>query len=892
MKPNFRTWLDVDRYLRKITKNYSVLPAQITGIDCYADAAEVRIGSEGDIQPAKNWIKENFENVVNDDIDAFILEIGEAEYVIDFVANCQALENQNAYPLWSELAFFESSVNYVKPKNFAKKPKVVAFHSFKGGVGRTTALITYVSAILNSDLTSKVLVVDADLEAPGITWWLDSSNKPSVSFVGFMEALHYPPMDTETSLTFFADELKKSSININGKNELFILPSAHSAEELMHATVLPEHIARNQENPWLLSDYIYKLGEKLEANYIFIDLRAGLSELSSPFLFDRRIDRFLVTTVAHQSITGMEVILSKIAAMQLSDGQDDQNIAPTLIISLLTDLLRKSDDFANAIERLNSAYPIINEDSISPNLPFLEVGFDADLMSLTNLKSVLETVKKGSLYPLASDWAADYSASLNSLFETPKPAAQLTSRDDEFRRLLDTCQKFQFAEKGEADAMLVTEPLRNLGKHYSKELPNVISIGAKGSGKTFNMLQLCQQKVWGTFLTKVGASISNADTDSACIFPVLISRNLEKQASEMILGARENCWSEFGINGKQFSDADLRTTIDKALAEDTTWLDFWQKIILQSFGLEGDSIESLNDFLNTKNKKLILLFDGIEDIFMNPETESHKKAINGIFDLCNRISEFRSSNIGIVSFVRADYVRSVISQNAAQFENRYAPFRLEWTPEAFLRLVYWISASADVIDAERGEAELLSLSQLLEKLDKLWGKKLGINSSKEAYSARWIFAALCDLKGRLQARDVIRFLKICATQMLSSKFSVRQERLLAPEAIRKSLPLCSREKVEEAQEEMLGLKQWIADLALIASDDKRIPFDPRTLQMTPTLIDSLESLGVIYEDRELNSSARYYIPEIYRFGLGFQVTGGARPKVLALLQRNLGGIPF
>lgn len=55
--------------------------------------------------------------------------------------------------------------------------------------------------------------------------------------------------------------------------------------------------------------------------------------------------------------------------------------------------------------------------------------------------------------------------------------------------------------------------------------------------------------------------------------------------------------------------------------------------------------------------------------------------------------------------------------------------------------------------------------EIVEKyLIKLWGLKLGRNSSNEAYASRWILAALSDFNGQLQARDIIRFLKYASKQ--------------------------------------------------------------------------------------------------------------------------------
>ena len=63
-----------------------------------------------------------------------------------------------------------------------------------------------------------------------------------------------------------------------------------------------------------------------------------------------------------------------------------------------------------------------------------------------------------------------------------------------------------------------------------------------------------------------------------------------------------------------------------------------------------------------------------------------------------------------------------------------------------------------MIGAEKDSIYSLSKENLIDELEKLWGKTLGIDKSKEAYTASWVFAALTDFNGRLQARDIVRLL--------------------------------------------------------------------------------------------------------------------------------------
>ena len=53
-----------------------------------------------------------------------------------------------------------------------KTPLVVAFYSFRGGVGRSTAL-GLVAGILATEKKRRVVILDFDLEAPGISILLE-----------------------------------------------------------------------------------------------------------------------------------------------------------------------------------------------------------------------------------------------------------------------------------------------------------------------------------------------------------------------------------------------------------------------------------------------------------------------------------------------------------------------------------------------------------------------------------------------------------------------------------------------------------------------------------------------------------------------------------------------
>lgn len=887
------TWLDVERRFKLATANFQKFEASVTAIRCYADGAEIEV--VGDVSAVKLWLRSIFPRSLSDDASSVVLEIGQKAYPIDFVvvtvktevASCQ-------YPLWRDQAYLDSEQSQQGryPPAWGAGPAVVAFHSFKGGVGRTTSLMTYAAARLDAakDRPIRILLIDADLEAPGITFWLDEVNKPSVSFVHFLEAVHFPPVDVETSLNYFAAELRKTSLNVGGANrEIFILPAALRLAEIMDMPVKPEHIASNPGNPWLLSDHLRSLGGKLQADIVFVDLRAGLSELVSPLLFDPRVEHFFVTTVAPQSVAGMSEILGRINSFQNLLPEERRGMAkPTLILSLLTPQLKQLPDYTLAIQKLSEAMPAEVEDVVSSGVEWIESDFEQALMSIGSVRQSLELLRKSSLYSSALDWAVNRYAEHEIRGEVP--ATDRQQNENEAAKLFRTCEQFQFAERTTTDDMLVTEPLRNLAKHYSSDLPNAVSVGAKGAGKTFTYLQICRTKNWAEFLKKLGSETPTIQGGD--IYPLLYSANLDGDSLAVVQGARS-------ASAKNLSLADVPKarevlSIASALRNPATdWDAFWEGMLINEFPVGATTLANLNSWLIKNNKSVVLVVDGLEDHFSEPEDENQKRAIKALLQLPNQLNELQQRRIGFVCFVRADYVQSAIRQNVAQYLSRFQPFRLEWTAETFLRLAYWICGKANVINADPEKAAQLGMLELLKELERLWGKKMGRDDSKEAMSARWVFAALCDLNGRLQARDLVRFLKFAAKRMDGAKTDAWQDRLLLPEVIRKSLPDCSDEKVTEAITEIGALRKWVEKLDSLPPEARRIPFGADALQLSSELLGSLRELGVVYEDTDhLDEAERFYLPEIYRSGLKFRSGLSGRPRVQALLKRNLGGMPF
>ena len=912
------TWLDVRRNIRRRTNYGSKLPDGVVRIGCFSDALEIGITNNQYKENVKKSLKKWFGDWYQEEQSIIQLDLGDTTLPVEFIPEEEPCTTDICVrPFWEEIAYIESESegetvtpkSITLPEEYVTPPSLIAFYSFKGGVGRTLHLAAHIFALLERakeiDKEINILVIDADLEAPGLTYWNRlEKQQPTVSFIDFLESYHYSPIEIEQTLSLFAKEIQKSP-RFEGKSTLYFLPACLNDNQLLDTPILPEQLVRGPNGTWECGNAIHRLGHAVGADYILIDLRAGLSEISSPIIFDPRIQRFIVTTITEQSVKGTSLVLEQIGRVAPPEARvaDNQYYDPSLVISMLTPELKSLSAFEDALVGFQSAYVQPEEDNLYfTRLEIQETYFAQELLYVNSWEEARAKLSPTSVMKIAKDWANGQLLTPTS-HKLPLKSEEESELLNAVRRLKNVCQLYEYAEEGQGKDLLVTEPLRNLATTFQDELPRVVSIGAKGAGKTFNYIQLSRFKYWENFLDYIDSTELELNP-KIYIFPLLQSGKLKDNAKRVINEARNEVRKALGNAVPEFLPSESVDRIKRATSEqnwsEPEWTEFWIGEIAKAIGINSETahphtLSSINRELKDKSLRIIFLLDGLEDIFPNIASSTPEKiALKSLIDdLPNKLSEIRQSNLGVIIFLRRDFLRYTITQNLKQFENLYRSYDLSWDQDSFLRLVFWICIQSTVIGADTISIDSLSREDFIEYLQHLWGKRLGSDNSKEAYTASWIFAALTDFNGRLQARDIVRFLYYAATITVDSSKEVQFEkwstnRILPPQAIRRALNPCSQKKVEEAKEEYPAFKTWVDDtLPKYPPADRRIPFAVEQFGMDQQTVRMLEEMGVVYEDKEKDDTARFYMPEIFREGLGFSGKG-ARPRVLALKRKVLG----
>ncbi|MFP4098997.1 ParA family protein [Coleofasciculus sp.] len=499
------TWLDVRRVIRRETNYGSKLPEGIVRINSFSDAIEIGILSEDYRDQAKQSLKEWFGDWYQQEENFIQLDLGEVILPVEFI---HEEESGDTYipirPFWEEVAYLQNNgePETEVPKNLhipeaypSTSPQLVAFYSFKGGVGRTLHLAAHLFALLERarelNQAKTFLVVDADLEAPGLTYWNSAEKQqPTVSFINFLEAYHASALEPERVLSFFAKELKKSPKR-DGKSTIYFLPACLGDRELLDTPILPEHLVRTIDGAWEFGNALSQLGQAVDADYVLIDLRSGLSEISSPIIFDPRIQRFIVTTINDQSVNGSSLVLQQLShtAPLEKDVEAENYYDPLVLITFLTPELKLLPAFDEALSRFQAAYVQSQGDIYQTRLKIKETDFTQELLYLNNWEDARSKLSPTSVMRVAQEWAE------SQLIKPKEQRLDLPTTQDsdplaDVRHLRDVCQKYEYAESGQGEDLLVTEPLKNLATTFRDELPRVVSIGSKGSGKTFNYIQL------------------------------------------------------------------------------------------------------------------------------------------------------------------------------------------------------------------------------------------------------------------------------------------------------------------------------------------------------------------------------------------------------------------
>jgi MinD-like ATPase involved in chromosome partitioning or flagellar assembly len=864
------TWHDIEDIFEE---NRNTWPKTWVDVQVYSDSVEIyQNGDEpqvSDIQYLKEIFGRNYStenNTLRIDFTGIYLEV---TFLYD---DSQKVEKKYG-PLFRDI-YFQKCENTDSDFDGVK---MIAFHSYKGGVGRTLSLTAFLRQCTEKYPDKKILVLDADVEAPGLTWMAEAGYR-RISYLDILSIMNYEQI-TDQMLEKLCDLVKTSTVSVSTDQKIidqYFIPVYREKEQNMNVGSKPEQVLMTQENKFYITETIAKMAGKLGVNLVLIDLRAGITEYSAPFLFDPRVIKYYVTSTSLQSVKGTNQILEQVYKKTNADFLKSRIVLTMIPETMKTEEIQEIE--SQIVEEVESGADTDNATFLRDEY-FMELGFDKTFVRTTDFNSLCEKLK-------GSELASLMDKQMKSLFMDEQKDETIFADEGKAREILKRIYEISYAEttaEGTSSAnMLVTSSIKEMVKNFKMELPRIVVSGAKGSGKTYIYKQLLQAKTWESFIEQTGTSLDVEH--ETIIIPLLASintRNMQPLIVDCMKYADQKL-PEMRLkkNVDTINYNMLMGLLESSEMSRMEWVKQWFDLIIGMFLEYYKDISELDEALQRSGKRIIFIVDGLEDVCADSQTEKNDRWKNLLKALCqnvvNDLQRLDHGNIGMVVFARKDMINNAIDTNMEQFRSMYYNYELNWTQTEALRLALWIASKAypdltdgiDVLNATR--------SVLTEKLTTLWGLKLGKRDSREAFSDRWILAALSDFTGQLQARDIVRFLRY-STEGYGEAKLIYKDRLIMPVEIRNAIGSCAADKYKEIKAEMRNIYEILEKFEKMEGV-KTLPLTLDKIQLTGDEISKLEAQGYLKISDE-----KYYLPEIIRLPLGFTYERGARPKVLSLL---------
>jgi cellulose biosynthesis protein BcsQ len=193
----------------------------------------------------------------------------------------------------------------------------VAFYSFKGGVGRSTALASF--ALQRAQAGDRVAVIDLDLDAPGIGTLLACDENGGTALWGVADYL----LEKQFKDFIFQDYYHLAALpNLDPrpKGEVIVFPAGKINDDYIGKLVRLdlEPTANNVSNT--IRTLLMDVKKELKPNWILLDVRAGLSEISG-LIADGLSHLYVVFgTGSRQSLQGIGIFFDTIGRRRIIAG--------------------------------------------------------------------------------------------------------------------------------------------------------------------------------------------------------------------------------------------------------------------------------------------------------------------------------------------------------------------------------------------------------------------------------------------------------------------------------------------------------------------------------------------------------------------------------------------
>ncbi|XWU44555.1 MAG: AAA family ATPase [Dolichospermum sp. UKL202] len=730
---------------------------------------------------------------------------------------------------WQDLAIQAANPQNqpTTPQRELSLPRTVTFYSFKGGVGRTTAL-THVAWIL-AMRGRKVVAVDLDLEAPGLSTAFNLQPQPKYGIVDYFYERSYLPegIKASISITEIFGEVRIQ----NAKGRLFVVPAGClsldyiSKVDDLHANTVID----GDQNLW--SVFKREIYEQLKPDVILIDSRTGINQWGALSLIQAADEAIIFLFPNEQNKQGIKLLLQSLQNLNKS--------SINFVFSPVPDVSK--------LDKVKEIYQsLLDEIKISTDEES-EID-DNDQLEIPEPLVIpyLQPIALADNYPVRA--LLDYYNKIVSLIDEETDEIErtniLTNSKTETRWEIIESLQFPHVNAAEVDQKQDFTLLFQRTNDFEKFLDHATCLirGRKGTGKTalywlfLKYTSYAQELARGrldntVFLSAHGRYQESRPTRGQFQF---IHENLQQNGGTweafwrayLLLRCHQENLCSFPKNKKGEKFSELKNIINNL--PKGKWQSEYNQVLL---GLSTNSTlsEIVNDAINiiiheqakNKSQKIWVLYDDLDEDF--PEAgEVRQSALSGLFQLVQSCDANRLTEIRFKIFLREDIWNRLIFDNKSHFHGR--DIILQWTRVDFLRLALRQSIQSpkfknfvDRFSPIAVDSIDQSTEDAIDKaLELLWGsRRRTVNQAK--YVSRWVYERLTDSSGTTFPRSLSILLTGAKEQELSyqRKSSIQPpppDRLLRNKSLEIGLKKASEKRCDETKEEYPHLTKFFDSL--------------------------------------------------------------------------------
>lgn len=788
-------------------------------------------------------------------------------------------------PLWSDV-LMAPDLNHPASieEDTPKRPLIVTFYSFKGGVGRSTAL--GMAAILLANRNRRVTVIDFDLEAPGISILLkpDSANANEIANYGVLDYLHQRYLTPNENIPAIEDCIHQ--VDLSSRGDLFLIPAGEYDENYVHRLAELDRrtwqsFYRGGTNP--IKQLIADIREQLDPDVILIDARPGFNDTGAVALLDLADTGVICFSPTDQSFDGLRWVIQAARKQSTYRGKPDLRFLltpmPILAEEQLGAWITKAEDWI--VEHWGLP------DSVSVGELYYKIFYNPSIAALSSLV--------GAPANLLNDYLPIVDA-IDASLPDVKPVLPASTTIGNRETILHELH-FEAARAQDLQADSIPTIFQRT-EDFPKFLSNRTWLirGAKGTGKSILFRLFVEKPNQAKELANVEVDLTNcqfiaAHGETRLENSILSSENLASY--EKSVG--EDKWAIFWLNYAllqmcvnypelssipSLGDEIVRLSTESHLTQVSIIMWLVQRTQLpQAIPQASDELRSIDRWLNENNKSVWLLYDELDAGF-GFGTDSYARRRRAIEALLAWWLESGASLKRIIPkiFLREDIWNQLNFVNKGHYTGK--SLRLSWDEADLWRLVLRqvLQSSSNfsrTLERELGvtvdRLETLELGQLRRCLYPLWGERMG--RGKKAFTYNWIRTRIADSNENCFPRSLILLLEASVRNEKGFSTEYSPDIVLRPKSLIDAFPYVSEQRVDEVRNEYPELETPLDRLR-----GERSPIDENRLAEIWNVHDEVELFTLIKEMVEagiLKERSRpkdpppriYATAELYLYGL-------------------------